>query len=52
LFQTGATVIAGQGPLLWLLAAQILRLGGRIDPSSTPPSAAIISPRLPHAFAS
>jgi thioredoxin reductase/bacterioferritin-associated ferredoxin len=25
------TVIAGQGPLLWLLAAQILRLGGRID---------------------
>ena len=26
-----ATVIAGQGPLLWLLAAQILRLGGRID---------------------
>jgi len=27
----GPTVIAGQGPLLWLLAAQILRLGGRID---------------------
>ena len=27
----GQTVIAGQGPLLWLLAAQILRLGGRID---------------------
>jgi NADPH-dependent 2,4-dienoyl-CoA reductase/sulfur reductase-like enzyme len=27
----GRTVIAGQGPLLWLLAAQILRLGGRID---------------------
>lgn len=27
----GRTVLAGQGPLLWLLAAQILRLGGRID---------------------
>jgi thioredoxin reductase/bacterioferritin-associated ferredoxin len=25
------TVMAGQGPLLWLLAAQILRLGGSID---------------------
>ncbi|WP_299913154.1 NAD(P)/FAD-dependent oxidoreductase [uncultured Paracoccus sp.] len=25
------TVIAGQGPLLWLLAGQILRMGGRID---------------------
>ncbi len=28
---SGRTVIAGQGPLLWLLAGQILRLGGRID---------------------
>ena len=27
----GRTVMAGTGPLLWLLAAQILRLGGRID---------------------
>lgn len=27
----GRTVVAGQGPLLWLLAAQILRMGGRID---------------------
>jgi thioredoxin reductase/bacterioferritin-associated ferredoxin len=27
----GRAVIAGQGPLVWLLAAQILRLGGRID---------------------
>jgi len=27
----GNLVIAGQGPLLWLLSAQILRLGGRID---------------------
>ena len=25
------TVVAGQGPLLWLLAGQILRMGGRID---------------------
>jgi NADPH-dependent 2,4-dienoyl-CoA reductase/sulfur reductase-like enzyme len=28
---SGRTVVAGQGPLLWLLAGQILRLGGRID---------------------
>jgi thioredoxin reductase len=28
---SGRTVIAGQGPLLWLLAGQILRLGGRVD---------------------
>ncbi len=27
----GWTVLAGQGPLLWLLGGQILRLGGRID---------------------
>jgi NADPH-dependent 2,4-dienoyl-CoA reductase/sulfur reductase-like enzyme len=27
----GRTVIAGQGPLFWLLTAQILRMGGRID---------------------
>ncbi len=27
----GHTVIAGCGPLLWLLAAQILRAGGKID---------------------
>ncbi len=27
----GRTVIAGTGPLLWLLAAQLLRAGGRID---------------------
>jgi len=31
LVPTGPTVLAGQGPLLWLLAGQILRLGGRID---------------------
>jgi thioredoxin reductase/bacterioferritin-associated ferredoxin len=27
----GRTVMAGAGPLLWLLAAQILRTGGKID---------------------
>lgn len=27
----GRVVIAGQGPLLWLLAAQVLRMGGHID---------------------
>ena len=27
----GRTVLAGSGPLLWLLAAQTLRAGGRID---------------------
>lgn len=31
LVPSGPTVLAGQGPLLWLLAGQILRLGGRID---------------------
>jgi NADPH-dependent 2,4-dienoyl-CoA reductase/sulfur reductase-like enzyme len=28
---SGRTVLAGTGPLLWLLAAQILRAGGKID---------------------
>ncbi|MGJ4960781.1 FAD-dependent oxidoreductase [Bradyrhizobium sp. HKCCYLRH3061] len=47
----GPTVIAGQGPLLWLLAAQILRLGGRIDRIlDTTPRANYIA-TLPHAFA-
>ncbi|WP_316239553.1 FAD-dependent oxidoreductase [Bradyrhizobium sp. SZCCHNR1015] len=47
----GPTVIAGQGPLLWLLAAQILRLGGRIDRIlDTTPRANYIA-ALPHAFA-
>ncbi len=31
LVPTGRTVMAGNGPLLWLLAAQILRAGGRIE---------------------
>jgi len=31
LVPAGDLVIAGQGPLVWLLAAQILRLGGRIE---------------------
>jgi hypothetical protein len=31
LMPSGRTVMAGSGPLLWLLAAQILRAGGRIE---------------------
>lgn len=31
LLPAGRTVIAGTGPLLWLLAAQILRAGGRLE---------------------
>ncbi|MEO8751780.1 MAG: NAD(P)/FAD-dependent oxidoreductase [Casimicrobiaceae bacterium] len=31
LVPNGPTVIAGTGPLLWLLAAQMIRAGGRID---------------------
>jgi NADPH-dependent 2,4-dienoyl-CoA reductase/sulfur reductase-like enzyme len=31
LVPNGRTVMAGSGPLLWLLAAQILRAGGRVD---------------------
>ena len=31
LVPSGRTVMAGNGPLLWLLAAQTLRAGGRID---------------------
>jgi NADPH-dependent 2,4-dienoyl-CoA reductase/sulfur reductase-like enzyme len=31
LVPNGRTVLAGGGPLLWLLAAQILRAGGKID---------------------
>ena len=31
LVPSGRTVVAGNGPLLWLLAAQTLRAGGRID---------------------
>ncbi len=31
LVPSGRTVMAGSGPLLWLLAAQTLRAGGRID---------------------
>jgi thioredoxin reductase/bacterioferritin-associated ferredoxin len=47
----GRTIIAGQGPLLWLLAAQILRLGGRIDRVlDTTPRANYLA-ALPHTFA-
>ena len=39
LLPSGRTVLAGTGPLLWLLAAQILRAGGRIEVvfDTTPP---------------
>jgi NADPH-dependent 2,4-dienoyl-CoA reductase/sulfur reductase-like enzyme len=45
------TVIAGQGPLLWLLAAQILRLGGRIDRILDTTERSNYLAALPHAFA-
>ena len=45
------TVIAGQGPLLWLLAAQILRLGGRIDRILDTTDQRNYLAALPHAFA-
>lgn len=47
----GRTVIAGQGPLLWLLAAQILRLGGRIDRILDTTERRNYYAALPHAFA-
>lgn len=47
----GRTVIAGQGPLLWLLAAQILRLGGRIDRILDTTERGNYFAALPHAFA-
>ena len=47
----GPTVIAGQGPLLWLLAAQILRLGGRIDRILDTTERRNYFTALPHAFA-
>ena len=47
----GKTVIAGQGPLLWLLAAQILRLGGRIDCILDTTERRNFLAALPHAFA-
>jgi thioredoxin reductase/bacterioferritin-associated ferredoxin len=47
----GRTVIAGQGPLLWLLAAQILRLGGRIDRILDTTERWNYLAALPHAFA-
>jgi NADPH-dependent 2,4-dienoyl-CoA reductase/sulfur reductase-like enzyme len=47
----GRTVIAGQGPLLWLLAAQILRLGGRIDRILDTTERRNYLDALPHAFA-
>jgi thioredoxin reductase len=51
LVPAGRTVIAGQGPLLWLLAAQILRLGGRIDCILDTTERRNYLAALPHAFA-
>ena len=51
LLPDGPTVIAGQGPLLWLLAAQILRLGGRIDRILDTTERRNYLAALPHAFA-
>jgi NADPH-dependent 2,4-dienoyl-CoA reductase/sulfur reductase-like enzyme len=51
LLPDGRTVIAGQGPLLWLLAAQILRLGGRIDRILDTTERRNYLAALPHAFA-
>jgi thioredoxin reductase/bacterioferritin-associated ferredoxin len=45
------TVIAGQGPLLWLLAAQILRLGGRVDRILDTTERRNYLAALPHMFA-
>jgi len=47
----GRTIIAGQGPLLWLLAAQILRLGGRIDRVLDTTARGNYLTALPHALA-
>jgi NADPH-dependent 2,4-dienoyl-CoA reductase/sulfur reductase-like enzyme len=47
----GRTIIAGQGPLLWLLAAQILRLGGRIDRVLDTTARKNYLAALPYAFA-
>jgi NADPH-dependent 2,4-dienoyl-CoA reductase/sulfur reductase-like enzyme len=47
----GRTIIAGQGPLLWLLAAQILRLGGRIDRVLDTTARKNYLAALPHTFA-
>ncbi|MDQ8726417.1 NAD(P)/FAD-dependent oxidoreductase [Bradyrhizobium sp. LHD-71] len=46
----GRTIVAGQGPLLWLLAAQILRLGGRIDCILDTTERRNYFGALPHAF--
>ncbi len=46
----GRTVIAGQGPLVWLLAAQILRMGGRIDRILDTTARKAYLRAAPHAF--
>jgi thioredoxin reductase/bacterioferritin-associated ferredoxin len=47
----GKTVIAGQGPLFWLLAAQILRMGGRIELALDTTGHGSYLHALPHAAA-
>lgn len=50
LVPTGTIVLAGQGPLLWLLAAQVLRAGGSIRAIlDTTPRANYLA-ALPHAL--
>lgn len=44
------TVIAGQGPLFWLLAGQILRMGGRIDVMLDTTPKGQLAAALPKAF--
>jgi thioredoxin reductase/bacterioferritin-associated ferredoxin len=51
LVPNGRTVLAGQGPLLWLFAAQVLRLGGRIDRILDTTERRNYFAALPHAFA-
>jgi len=50
LVPTGTVVFAGQGPLLWLLAAQILRAGGSIDCILDTTPARRYLEALPHAL--
>lgn len=50
LVPTEPTVIAGQGPLFWLLAGQILRMGGRIDVMLETTPKGQMTAALPKAF--
>lgn len=50
LVPSGRVVLAGTGPLLWLLAAQLLRAGGSIDPILDTTAADSSRRALPHAI--